>query len=107
MFITHSRVFPTIWEIEDMKVYLIIFWRPWSDMAATRGKYSGQLAAKELLEKRSHCCGRRSTPYVDSVISWVNYSDLTRPNSTQMVIYVGNIPPTYFRFLEIQTSRNS
>ena len=28
------------------------------------------------------------------VHNWVNYSDLTRPNSPQMVVYVGISPPT-------------
>ena len=33
---------------------------------------------------------------------WVNYNDLTRPNSPQMVVYVGNSPPTIlFQVAEI------
>ena len=32
---------------------------------------------------------------------WVNYNDLTRPNSPQMVVYVGNSPqPPYFRLVK-------
>ena len=32
-----------------------------------------------------------STAYAD-ICFWVNYNDLTRPNSPQMLVSVGNIP---------------
>ena len=35
-------------------------------------------------------------------VDWVNYNDLTRPNSPQMVVYVGNSPQTtWFQASEI------
>ena len=40
-------------------------------------------------EKVLFCWGPSS-----SQVFWVNYNDLTRLNSPQMAVYVGNVPPT-------------
>ena len=41
-----------------------------------------------------HMSRPRALPKLFGVVYLVHYNDLTRPNSPQMVVYVGNIPPT-------------
>ena len=79
-------------------------WRPnvASGLVAKPGPFVGSLDRFSVhgVASLPVAWGPGSGCVLDSV--WVNYGDLTRPNSPQMVVDVGNIPPiTLFQVGEV------